>query len=712
MTISPSNSAGSHPPSYDGNNGSENPNTNDGNDQSNQGTSGGNPDKSPYGSAMGKHSNNTQPASQVVITNTAVEWTAGPSGSSQVTVISPQTITIQGGSQETPNSQPQVTQWTITGPDGLPTVVQSSTTAGTGDGGLPSPAATASQVDAGSSIRPVTTITIGQQTPVTTVTNFGSAHGVPSSVPTTCTTYTVVGTDGLPTIVHSTWAVQTASSPAVTAAPFTDGSLPQGTMQASPGGQDITSCTSFTIIGSDGKPTVIESTLVMPSSLVSATGQPQNAPNTAVSGQVTPLPAPLTVEGGSPSQAGGVTTCTTFTVIGQMGRLTVVDSTYVIKAPAGTPDSGVITGIPPQATAQISGISLATAAQGSTTCITYTAVGADGRQTIVESTVVVPPSNAPPTASNTLGLPSVVPQWQPGDLPQGTAQPGGQTHAGVTTCITIDVLGPDGTATPVVETIVLAPGGSAPQTALSSDIGLPPFVPEALSNLPRPVTAASDLAPITTAVTLTVVGPNGIPSPVVQTIVLTPTVTAVQGTSGLATPSLPTVVTPQGIPSLSDYGHDSLSAPVVAPSVVSGVNGLPSVASIGVLTPSPSFTIVTGPGGIPVLSAVTASPLSSYANSANQGLPASGPVAQATQGGYGWVPNNAPNGNSPAAYEPLSSLLAAQATSVPPGVVSSTWVNVIAQPTTTYTMKFPFTTLATVASPARSVLRRQQRYAC
>jgi hypothetical protein len=106
-----------------------------------------------------------------------------------------------------------------------------------------------------------------------------------------------------------------------------------------------------------------------------------------------------------------------------------------------------------------------------------------------------------------------------------------------------------------------------------------------------------------------------------------------------------------------------------------------------------------------MLSVATVVPLSVYGNtesSGNKGMPPSGPAPQGTPGGYGWQLTTA-DGNG--ATTPV----------VMVSVQTSAWINVIPEPTTTYTMKFALTTLTTVTVPdqtpaAKRVVQRWMRF--
>ncbi|QUC23521.1 uncharacterized protein UV8b_07762 [Ustilaginoidea virens] len=629
----------------------------------------------------------------ITVTDTDVEWVSGNGGPSPVTILSEHTVTLASAEAEaTDGRQAAVTCWTVTGSDGKETVVESVISTIRATEAVPVSTIAAISPD-GTFFPQAVTSAVQDQAPVTTITVVGPTPAYTGPGMTTTTAINVLGPDGISSTVYSTWVIPGASVADASGVMPDATSVPPASTQRPWNGDDVASRTSYTILGSDGKPTVVESILIIPASVILATDLPQNLPN-GISIQATPLPASQTLVAGS-DRPGVVTTCSSYTLLGSDGRLTVIETTYLIQASIVSPTaqatpSGLVTGIPAQATvAPGQALPGAMTAQGLTTCVSYTVLGADGIPTIIESTIALPSSNALPT-NTVIGLPSMVPQVETSMLPQGTQV----SSAGIpcTTVVTVDVLGRDGLATPVVETIILPPptAGQQSATAPSTTIGLPSLVPQAVSDLPQGITpSVSGPSPITTAVTVTVLGPNGTPTPIVETIVVTPQAQA--PVSGLA-PSLPAsgVALSTSAPSLKEYGSvTSQGQVIISPpfAATSATDFLP--AGTNAATNAPIFTIVTGPGGIPVFS-------------------------QAAAGGYGWLPAGA----SPAAYAALlSDPSVVQPQQAPTTAVqTSTWVNVIPEPTTTYTMKFPLTTLATVFVPARISaakrgLRRQDSHA-
>ncbi|KAG8407845.1 hypothetical protein J3458_020158 [Metarhizium acridum] len=229
-----------------------------------------------------------------VVTDTNVEWVTGSDGGpSPITVISEHTITLGTAATEAISaSGPAVTCWTVTGTDGKETVIESTVTTNEVNSGAPT-ATSASVTGPDGNISPQAVSTaVGQQTPVTTITAAGAIPDYTGPGTTSTTAITVLGADGIATVRYSTWVIETAPITAASATLPTGVSVSPGATQAPSNGQGITSCTSYTVLGPDGRPTVIESTLVVPASAVLATELPQNLPN-GISIQATAIPGSL-----------------------------------------------------------------------------------------------------------------------------------------------------------------------------------------------------------------------------------------------------------------------------------------------------------------------------------------------------------------------------------------------------------------------------------
>ncbi|GAB0134135.1 hypothetical protein EsDP_00002518 [Epichloe bromicola] len=645
----------------------------------------------PQGSGMP----NGDESSYTTVTDTVVEWVTSSDGPSPITVLSAHTRTLTPAEAgATSGLSPAVTCWTVTGSDGKETVVESNVSTKQENSGTPISTINPTVTDGSVGAQSVTS-GLSENTPVTTITAAGPIPVYTGPGMVTSTAITILGNDGTSTIVHSTWVMQTAS---VTAA---SDALPTGSSISPQGGDDITSRTTFTVLGSHGRPTVVESTLVIPASVVLATDLPQNLPN-GITVQATPSFGSQTIVSGI-GFSDATPTCSSYTLLGSDGKLTVVETTYLVSGPTASPGasgtpSGLVTGIPSQITVAPSQVvSTQSSTQALTTCVSYTVIGTDGLPTVTESTIAMPNSNPFPTGT-VIGLPSAVSQNPTSALPQGTQLPP-QAGQPFVTGITVDIVGPNGIVTPVIETVVLtAPLPVDLSVPLpTATLGLPSMVSQILSDLPQGVTTSLPVEiPLTTALTIPVVGSNGLISSLVQTIVNFQPLPAL--TSGIFSPFTAAGAPGSGssiVPKLQDYGSQVSPAPAIPPppaalSLVSGI--LP--AGTDVIPKAPVFTVVTGLDGMASFSVITGAPVTAYGNpgsSDGKGLPASQSAVSAHPSEYTF---------------PLSSLLSQQQ-GPPTAVQTSTWVNIIPEPTTTHTLKFPLTTLVTVAVPAKiSVARR------
>lgn len=433
------------------------------------------------------------------------------------------------------------------------------------------------------------------------------------------------------------------------------------------------------MIGADGYPTVLESTFTLPRPLTVATAFP-SYPSGASSALATDFPSQITVGPGvipvNPPFPGGngITTCTSYTILGPDRQPTVIDTTWVVPGPPNTQtvqtynpedaSNALPTGfpLPGPITASLGYPSQGVPAGGAgvTTCATYTYLGADGQPSVVESTYVVAGSNALPAspASTNVGFQSFVPQ-EPGvpQLPQGTPPVPIPSGAIVTTAV---IIGSDGQPTPIVETVVVNTAGGPQPPQVTA--GFPPTPPW---------------------------------GPVIQTS------------------DLNTLVT--NFPSPSDYdaGAQTPQAPAMSfpfPPVISGSGVVQaSDADAGTVTGThtSTFTLVTIPAGIPATTGDSGIP-PSYGDN---GAPA--PVSAQLPSG---LPGS-PNGPTPSELTlwPASQVygpVPATPDVSSPILQTSTWTNLIPEQTTTYTLNFPLTTLVTMTSPTpapfRRVLRRQE----
>ncbi|KAF4980379.1 hypothetical protein FZEAL_3609 [Fusarium zealandicum] len=638
---------------------------------------------------------------------------------------------------------------TITGKDGLPTVisvingqVQPLTSVSPQDGsgkGLPS------GISSGVPF-PLPSITGGSDgsLPQGPSDNSGSPlpdEGSEAGI-TTCATFTITGTDGVPTLVDSTWVIPFNTPVAEASSQLPGSGTPQGTLSGIPidvgsiptssvpvpgspqddaGPLVVTTCTSYTLIGTDGLPTVVHTTWAVPvgtpgSGTSAGTQGPLSTHNT-LSGFPTVGPAGISTSFPTASDLDDVspiTTCTSFTIIGTDGLPTVVDSTWVIPGPANTgsavtggPGSpseasdALPNGIPPSVTTQHSdGSGLPSnglpgsgipAGVDATTCSTYTMIGPDGLPTVVDSTWVIP--GAVDTQSGAPGNPSFVSDSLPSGLPTGipaqvTASSGlpsenGQGDAnGITTCISYTLVGTDGLPT-VVESTFVIPTGAEKSTETS--LGLP-----SITGIPQPGPSDGSQGTFTTLTTAIIIGPDGQPTPTVQTIVFSDS--SALGASGVPQETVSSVPAPSpsgpifstgdvtpissGVPSLNDYGaglpNESMSA-IVTGSSADSASG--SVSGTVTGTRTWTVTSVIGSTGGPVFSSGADEPMPSY-----------DPVRDAS-----------------APIEVTLWPLSAPSTTLQ----TSTWTNVIVEETTSYTINFPLTTLATVTVPGKRLFRRQ-----
>lgn len=566
---------------------------------------------------------------------------------------------------------------TITGPNGLPTVVDStwvvpfSTPSFEDSSQLPAPFDPQG---------PLSTISGELGVPTLPVPLPGSPDdGSGGSAMTTCTSFTMIGADGNPTVVHSTWTIPAAtagsddpgdSSAAVSSGDFmtTTGLPPFGssglaggnpTAPGSDNSYPITTCTSYTVVGADGLPTVVDSTFVIPGPVNTGdtiSGDPEIPSGASVilpNGAVSPAPFQITNIPGLPSavptdSAGagglgsvGITTCTSYTMIGSDGLPTVVDSTWVIPASASTQSdlpgnpsfvshslpSGLPTGIPGPLTAsagipsddnQGNGL-------GATTCITYTTIGSDGLPTIVDTTFVIPMVTATPTGT-TLTAPAGNNAGQTGSSPNPTG-----TFTAITTAV---VLGPDGNPTPTVQTVVFSDS-----SALGVSAGLPQGTTSGItpSSVSGPVFTTGGMSPLSTV-----------------------------------TPSL--------------IGYDNGISGASMSAILTGGSAAAEGASVtGTTTGTLTWTVtsITNAPGSPVFSDGAAQP-PFQSNPSDNGAPDG-----LTQPAYGSVATDS-------TLWPVST------------VQTSTWTNVVKAKTTSYTFNYPLTTLATVNIPKKRLGRRQE----
>ncbi|KAJ9426888.1 hypothetical protein QL093DRAFT_2573279 [Fusarium oxysporum] len=683
---------------------------------------------------------------------------AGPQGQGE---NSPWFTNVPGG---TDAGQPTPSFITITGQDGLPTIVSSGSNAGPGQ---EQPSATPGFTQSGNNpgfpggvptgfpLPPAVSAGIpGSQGP-----SNSQAGSLPGSEPeggiTTCATFTITGTDGLPTVIDSTWVVPSSTpsfedssqlpvtgvpQASLSGIPIDVGSIPTGPISApgmpqdGPGGSGSSTCTSYTTIGTDGLPTVVHSTWAVPvtgsdsDSGHSSGSRGSDSPGgfLTISGLSTFGPDDIPGSLSTTSNLGGaipIIPSTSYTIIGTDGLPTVVGTTLAIPGPTNT-DPSISIGtegpswasdsLPNGATSTItmqttrapelhsSGPSDASGSddgsEGITTCTSYTIIGPDGLPTIVDSTWVIPGSANPQSESP--GNPSFVsdsltsglPTGNPGPVTSFPNLPSDGNDVGVpgfTTCITYTVIGTDGLPTAVDSTFVVPTGTATPAEGTSLTDG------QADSSLGSPEA-------FTTITTTVVLGPDGKPTPTEQTIVFSDSsalgisADVPQGTSSGITPpsnSEPILTTgglgplSTSIPTLNGY-NDGM--PEESTSVI------PTDASADAQGTSASGT-TTGTFTWTVTSVVDTSNGPMFSDGAEQPPFTSKPSGdgssdQLPQTAYGPV----------ASENTLWPLSAGTAT-----LQTTTWTNVIEDETTSYTIDYPLTTLATVAVHRKRFFRRQ-----
>ncbi|KAJ4247760.1 hypothetical protein NW762_012968 [Fusarium torreyae] len=688
---------------------------------------------------------------------------AGPQGQGD---NSPWFTNVPGGNDP---GQPSPSFITITGPDGLPTVVSSGdnkvpgqeqppATPGSpqnGNGqGLPSGAPSGFPLPL-----PVSTGTSGSQGPYNSPA-VPLPGGEPAGGITTCATLTITGTDGLPTVVDSTWVIPFNTPVAEDSSQLPVTGIPQGTLsgipidvgsiptapvpapgspQDGPGGLATTTCTSYTIIGADGLPTVVHSTWAIPVA-TPGSGDSAGLPESPSDGgffTVTGLSTfgPSGISGSIPTASGldntaPITTCTSYTVIGTDGLPTVVDSTWVIPGPANTgatvsgdPDApsevsdALPNGVTSDVTIQTSGATEPTSlgpsdatgsgvigSEGITTCTSYTIIGPNGLPTVVDSTWVIPGSIG--TQSALPGNPSFVSDSLPSGLPTGI--PGQVTDSpsfssggnqgnmpGLTTCITYTMVGTDGLPT-VVDSTFVVPTGTETPTGTSFTL------PSITSGVPV-ISSLGSAGTFTTITTAVILGPDGKPTSTVQTVVFSDS-SALAVSAGVPEGTASSITSPAvsdpnfttgdlnplstGVPSLSGYdnGNSDESMSAIITDASADAQG---TSATGTTTGTFTWTVtsVVNPSDGSVFSSGAAQPPVTLSPSDD------GASDQPPQTAYGSV----------ASESTLWPLSAGSTT-----LQTSTWTNVIKAETTSYTINYPLTTLATITIPGKRRVRRQE----
>lgn len=591
----------------------------------------------------------------------------------------PTNIPSVSGLSGFPPQQPVVTSsfsFTYVGADGLPTVVASTVVASIPD---------ASSVASGGLPTGFPSIPEGPQ------------DGAGSDGITTCFSYTITDANGIPTVIDSTVVIAAPTADGSTGLPTGPPSIP-GASPGFPGSDGITTCFTYTTTGADGIPTPVETTLVVTpagdsSGSVSSQASFPGFPSGFPSGFPTGLPYP------SGAEDGGVVT--TYTYLGGDGLPTIVATTLNAPSPAQT-QTALPGGYP--------GGQDGSDGSGITTCATYTYLGADGVPTLVESTYVIP------TPLNTGdGLPPVIPgqiTGFPGGYPGGS---GGSDGSASTTCASFTVLGADGLPTVVEQTFTVPKDGGIP-TATS--LGFPSVVPH-VTGLPSGLTPVPESGAITTCFTAISIGSDGLPTPVVQTVVLTPGPQATTAGLPQAPPSGPALSSAlAGQPQLSDYAAGAPDNAYPGGAFTPIFSDGAVLPGSGILPPFVTSDVASGPF-------VTGAPGGSdfppsYDDPLGDGaqLPGSGqaPPYDADAGaGVGAFPTEVTIWPSAAAaYGDGSQETPSPAVSSPCTTLqTTTWANLIPEQTTTYTINYPLTTLATITPEAMGgaarLVRRQDK---
>ena len=423
---------------------------------------------------------------------------------------------------------------------------------------------------------------------------------------------------------------------------------------------------------------------------------------------------------GQSSNVSPVTECHTYTVFGPDGQPTVVASTVVVSPTTAVESSKLKSGnwatstalgrsksvSPPLSEYEVSTIN-ATPVHTS-----FTVLGSDGLPTVVDTTWLIPlPTdtsshleNGAVTASASGTLISGMP-W-PDTAAPVTVPKVIQTAGAVTRCTTFTVIGHDGLPTVTEASFVVPPNTAAPETG----IAMPSFVPPPiLTNLEQTHTAAPTDVVVST-ITIDVIGSDGVVSPVVQTIVVE------TGATVAGVPQNPALTSTINVPLPPELVSSGLSAPATmkpphygSPPVYESIPSFPSLLS-GIGVPPP-VTDLPKPGDEPPAYAFPSDfslpPYATDDTSPTFDLPA-GYTPYATDGDW---PSSLLYGSLPTVLPPFTPIESPFTTT---SLETRTWTNIIPEQTTTYTMKFPLTTMATVTVPparpfGKRLMRRQKQ---
>lgn len=568
----------------------------------------------------------------------------------------------------------------------------------------------------------------------------------------TCVSITIIGPDGVSTVMESTFIVPpTPLFEPTTGIPTSSSASEQAGVTTQP---SFVTCVTYTETGVDGSATVLESMLTLPITTfapsrlpVTPAEAPSEVFSDSLSGQITSAPTATYISSPPLSSPAGIVEKTSLTITGPAGIPVVIDTTVFVT------DSFLTQSWPPSYSSLFPG-GMDTEAplwmssvEGITTESSYTGIGSDGQPIVVETTMVLPEPSGLQTAIP--GLLSPASSVQPtGAFPVSPAQetpfPGYPPQPDsflpdddlITICVSYTSIGPNGEATVIesASTIVASAALGVTATIPSPTAVFGPSAtnvivsPQDVTPIPSPVFNS----PITTCTTETVVGLNGEATPTIETIVLPSGVVpnAISSSSALAEtaglpappPSIPVVssnvlgATTQVIPPLSAYG-----SPAIFPASVTAIMPFAQASSAGAVfapgTMTGTFTLtstVVVPSDISLVTASSGLPLPFYGEPSGVDFPSpvvsevsNFPGAESQPGMSNWPTIEYGLPTASATREAMSPCTT---TTMQP----STWVDVLPDDTTTYTFDFPLTTLATVRLPmlnaaGRRLVRRQGR---
>ncbi|KAJ2978924.1 hypothetical protein NQ176_g3552 [Zarea fungicola] len=481
----------------------------------------------------------------------------------------------------------------------------------------------------------------------------------------------------------STRTVTLTLVPATKGIPLTSGTVVsgiKGTTLSSSGGTSaslISDCITHTVVGPDGRTTIEESTFITSGTLGSTAAEGSSVLATADS----PVTASVTAPGPpvfSPSNTiiSGLPIHTSFTVTGPDGAVSVIDTTWIIPVPPTSSMSGlgpfptrpassgqVVSGISSNPITQSpTGASL-TSVIGTTACTTLTVVGPDGKATVSEVTIISPTEAPTATMSNLAPPPFVT----PASVTDLAIHP--VTSNSIVTTITWTVTGADGTVSGVVETITAPPiviSGMPTHlpSAVTVNISQPPaeegsktipVIPDYVSTAAPVGPSASDASSFVSGIGIGSKPPFvPLPSHISSTLIDAPPAYTLEPAPG--TPSGSSSDSASGTQSGSSSSGDWVS------SILYGSLPLPST-----VTPLPATPVLVTPVPLPVT----------------------------------------PAPESPVPVEPLPTPIQPTASQPVTLLTTTTWTNIIPESTTTYVLKFPVTTMATVTVPQGPGLRKR-----